>query len=219
MNTRGITADWTIYSPIQYVGHKGCDCSWLVHSLGSYATQRCRLILSVYEIPLSWWRHQMETFSALLALCAGNSAVPGEFPAQRPVTRSFDVFFDLRLNKRLSKQSWGWWFETQSGSLWRHCNVEKRLSYDRTIPAMGFSYSGKGASWLLNQGPDPYSVWCKLQFKRPKIHYGDIIIKAMASNHRRLDCLFNRLFGCRSKKTSKLRVVGLCERNPPIATG
>ena len=51
----------------------------------------------------TWWRHQMETFTALLALCAGNSLVPGEFPAQRPVTR-FDVFFDLRLNERLLKQ-------------------------------------------------------------------------------------------------------------------
>ena len=61
----------------------------------------------------------METFSALLAICAGNSP---EFPAQRPVTRSFDVFFDLHPNKRLSKQSWGWWFETLSCSLWRHCN-------------------------------------------------------------------------------------------------
>ena len=37
---------------------------------------------------------------------------PGEFPTQRPVTRSFDVFFNLRLNKRWSKKSWGWWFET-----------------------------------------------------------------------------------------------------------
>ena len=37
----------------------------------------------------------METFSTLLAICAGNSLVTGEFPAQRPVTRSFDVFFDL----------------------------------------------------------------------------------------------------------------------------
>ena len=46
----------------------------------------------------------------------------GEFPAQRPVTRSFDVFFDLRPNKRVSKQPWGWWFETLSWSLWRHCN-------------------------------------------------------------------------------------------------
>ena len=64
----------------------------------------------------------METLSALLALCAGNSPVSGEFPAQRPVTRSFDVFFDLRLIKRLSKHSRGWWFETLSSPLWRHCN-------------------------------------------------------------------------------------------------
>ena len=71
----------------------------------------------------SWWRHQMKTFYALLAICAGNSPVPGEFPAQRPVTRSFDIFFDLRLNKRLSKQSWGWWFETPSRPLWRHRNA------------------------------------------------------------------------------------------------
>ena len=63
------------------------------------------------------------TFSALLALCAGNSPVTGEFPSQRPATRSFDVFFDLRLNKRFSKQAWGWWFGTPSRSLWRHCNV------------------------------------------------------------------------------------------------
>ena len=47
----------------------------------------------------------METFSALLAICAGNSPVPGEFPTQRPVARNFDVFFDLRPNKLLSKQT------------------------------------------------------------------------------------------------------------------
>ena len=50
-------------------------------------------------------------------LC-GEFTGPGEFPTQRPVTRTFDVFFDLRLNKRLSKQPWGWWFETPSWSLW-----------------------------------------------------------------------------------------------------
>ena len=66
-----------------------------------------------------WWRHQMETFSSLLAICAGN----GEFTTQRPVTRSFDVFFDLRLNKRFSTQWWGWWFETLSRPLWCHRNV------------------------------------------------------------------------------------------------
>ena len=56
-------------------------------------------------------------------LC-GDSPVTGEFPSQRPVTRSFDVFFHLRLNKWLSEQSWGWWSETLSRSLWRHCNVK-----------------------------------------------------------------------------------------------
>ena len=70
----------------------------------------------------TWWRHQMETFSALLAICAGNSPVPGEFPTQRPVRRGFVVFFDQRPNKRLSKQSWGWWFETHSPPLCRHSN-------------------------------------------------------------------------------------------------
>ena len=70
----------------------------------------------------TWWRHQMEPFSPLLVICAGNSPVPGEFPEQSPVTRTFDVFFDLPLNKPLSKQSWGWWFETLSPPLWRHCN-------------------------------------------------------------------------------------------------
>ena len=47
----------------------------------------------------------METISALLAFCAGNSPVTSEFPAQRPVTLSFDVFFDLRLDKRFRKDT------------------------------------------------------------------------------------------------------------------
>ena len=60
--------------------------------------------------------------SRVTGLCAGNSPVTGEFPSQRPVTRSFGVLCDLRLNKRLSKQSWDWWLETPRRSLWRHCN-------------------------------------------------------------------------------------------------
>ena len=66
----------------------------------------------------------METFSALLATCAGNSPVTGEIPAQRPVMRSFDVFFDLHLNKLLSKQS-------QAGDLRRN-----RAHYDVTVMLM-----------------------------------------------------------------------------------
>ena len=64
-------------------------------------------------------------------LC-GEFTGPGEVPTQRPVTRSFDVFFDLHPNKRLSKQWWGWWFETQSCPLWRHRNdyiLPARVSY------------------------------------------------------------------------------------------
>ena len=64
----------------------------------------------------TWWRNQMEIFFA-----SGEPPVTGEFPSQRLVTRSFDVFFDLRLNKRLSKQSRLWWYGTPLRSLWRHC--------------------------------------------------------------------------------------------------
>ena len=86
-----------------------------------FSALMCNTVSGCIQL-LPWWRHQMETFSALLAIYAGNSSVTGEFPAQRPVTRSFDVFFDLWLNKRLSKQWWGWWFETPPRPLWRHSN-------------------------------------------------------------------------------------------------
>ena len=89
------------------------------------ATRYIQLLTPVYYGKTKatiWWRHQMKTFSALLAICVENSPVTGEFPSQRPMTRSFDFCFDPRPNKRLSKQSWGWWFETLSCRLWRHCN-------------------------------------------------------------------------------------------------
>ena len=111
----------------------------------------------------SWWRHQMETFSTLLALCAGNSPVPGEFPAQRPVTRSFDVFFDLLLDKRFSKQSWGWWFEALSYPFWRHSNVSATIRVEltqlhvyRTLWKYHFpchQYICYHPIWLLNTYP------------------------------------------------------------------
>ena len=102
-------------------------------------------------IYISWWCHQMETFSALLAICAGNSPVPGEFPAQRPVTWSFDVFFDLRLNQLLSKQSWGWWFEMLSHPLWRHC-------YDFWIFYLLPSSPGAKPSWRMSSWQHPIPV-------------------------------------------------------------
>ena len=66
----------------------------------------------------------METFSALLTLCAMNSPVsPVNSPHKGQCRGALIFFFDLRLNKRLSKQSWGWWFETPLSSLSRRCNA------------------------------------------------------------------------------------------------
>ena len=61
-----------------------------------------------------------------------NPPVTGENPWQRPVTRGFGVFFDLRLNKRLSKQLRCWWFGTPWRSLWCHCNDP--VSWHRHYP-------------------------------------------------------------------------------------
>ena len=71
---------------------------------------------------LAWWRHQMETFSLLLVLCEGNPLVTSGFPSERPVMQSFEVCFDLCLNKQLSKQSRCRQLQTPSHSLWRHYN-------------------------------------------------------------------------------------------------
>ena len=64
----------------------------------------------------------METWSASLVLCEGNPWISDGFPSQKTVTQSFDVFFDLRLDKQLNKRLRSWWFETPSHPLWRHCN-------------------------------------------------------------------------------------------------
>ena len=84
----------------------------------------------------SWWRHQMETLFALLAHCEGNPLVTSGFPSQRPVTRSFDVFFNLHLDKQLSEQSRRWWFETPSRSLWRQRNVKSMCWWPVRLPTM-----------------------------------------------------------------------------------
>ena len=81
----------------------------------------------------------METFSALLVICAGNSLVTGEFLAQMPLTRSFGVFSNLRLDRQLSKL-WGrWWFETPSNPSWRHRNDTWRIPDMTNITEKGSS--------------------------------------------------------------------------------
>ena len=110
----------------QLSGYLSLHCEWnsvCVQKFVTGITQNLERSPDIY----AWWRHQMETniFRVTGLLCG---EFTGEFPSQRPVTRSFDVFFGLRLNKRLSKQSWGWWFETPLCSLWRHRNEGRYLN-------------------------------------------------------------------------------------------
>ena len=67
-----------------------------------------------------WWRHQMKTFTRYWPFVWGIHRSPVISP-HKGKWRGFDIFFDLRLNRRLSKQSWGRWCDTPLRSLWRHC--------------------------------------------------------------------------------------------------
>ena len=95
--------------------------SWFLVMLGTKLPYPAPVDIFIF---FAWWRHQLEAFSALLALCAGHSPITGEFIAQSQ-WRGTLISFYLRLNKRLRKQSWGWWFETPSRSLfvnmWPKC--------------------------------------------------------------------------------------------------
>ena len=96
-------------------------------SIPSVNAEDAQMCCAVHTGPQRWRKHIMMTssngtiFRVTGPLC-GEFTGPCEFPAQRPVTQSFDVFFDLRLNIRLSKHTWGWWFETPPWSLWRQCH-------------------------------------------------------------------------------------------------
>ena len=115
--TQAHTREWHHITP-----HEICTVSlWFYHLSGwihVVNSENCHDA----NFAVTLWRHQLETFSTLLDLCAGNSPVTSEFPSQRPVTWSFDVFFDLCLNKWLSKQSIRWWFEMPLHPLWCHSN-------------------------------------------------------------------------------------------------
>ena len=124
-----VTGKWSLV--VQFIGEpcrtpRGCFTThgelpkWVFVMLYFHGWKRHPYFMTylfVHDDVIKW-----KYFPRYWPFCAGNSPVTGEFPAQWPVTRSFDVAFDLRPNKRLSKQSWGWWFETPSRSSWRHCN-------------------------------------------------------------------------------------------------
>ena len=105
---------------------KSCDIHLRAVSQEIFTTSVLDMSLTVtnFQIAVMSTRDQcmMTSSDDNISLCAGNSPIIGEFPSQRPVTRTFDVFFDLRLNKWLSKQSWDWWFGMPLRSLWCRCN-------------------------------------------------------------------------------------------------
>ena len=131
-----------------------------------------RRLFSGFRIVIMMTLSNGNLFRVTGPICVGNSPVTREFPSQRPVTRSFDVFFDLFLNKRLSKQSWEWWFETPWHSLWRHCSVliwsyqgshaiygHIFFRFDSLLPGQLHGNAGK----CYFHGVDRLSLSCNLQ--------------------------------------------------------
>ena len=94
--------------------------------LNTLASCRCSSNFKslICEPIIAWRRHQMETVSALLALCERKAQVNSRFHSHRTSYTDFDVFFDVSLNKWLNKQSRRWRFEAPGCLLWRHCNAE-----------------------------------------------------------------------------------------------
>ena len=135
-------------------------CTFSLQNLGQisiYNSARPRPMRKhvTYYSSLTWWRRQMKTFSALLALCVGNSPVTSEFPSQRPVTRSFGVFFDMRLKN-------GWIHNRDASDVRRY-----RTHYDVTV----FISAGRIMSYM-NVSVDPcedfYNFACGTWVARTK---------------------------------------------------
>ena len=185
-----------------------------------------------FDTCLSWWRHQMEIFSALLAICVGNFLVPGEFPALkvRPVTRSFDVFLDLRPKKS------GWVNNRKAGDLRRlraHYGVIVMWPINSAVVRCIGSTSVVSYSCCLFATHTTCCANCitsgyvlhywnclhRRQLSRILIKIEDMICwrlglvsspwrhtSGMMSNHRQLDCLFKCFGRLISKKTPQVHI-------------
>ena len=124
---RGIFSTWDIANIPQHPKQCAHHTILNMFSIASSQSESAATDVKVSGAPRFFYSHddviKWKHFPRYWSFCAGNSPVTGEFPSQRPVTRSFDVFY-LRLNKRFSEQSSGRWFETTpSCPLWRHSNV------------------------------------------------------------------------------------------------
>ena len=131
----------------------------------NWAQWRTRFISIDLMWPVSSWRYAVYHIHMIFDGLRHDDVIK-EFPSQKPVTRSFDVFFDLCLNKRWRKQSWGRWFETPSHSLWRHCNANHlQLSKPghwkiQMAPVfLKWLFTLKTNSWLTRPLVTPYIVF------------------------------------------------------------
>ena len=100
-------------------------------------------------------------------LCGEYTGHRGEFPTQRPVTWSFDVLFDIRLNKWMNKQSWGWWSETPSCSLWRHCNDQSERqnhTYTTYVTSSCISWYSNHEGWDAKYIMHPDTTKCPHEY-------------------------------------------------------
>ena len=118
----------------------------------------------------------------------------GEFTAQRPMTRSFDVSFDLRLKKRLSKQSRGRLFEMPSRSLWRHCNVV--LARHRpAVNIMAVDILVRNTCQAFSKHHADFWVSHFIRWTAGSLtHYGDVIMVAIASQITSLTIVYSTVY-------------------------
>ena len=98
---------WLLWFVDFYLKQKP-STKWTSHFLNISTCYECGCINKLNSAVVPWWRHRMETFFALLALCVGNSPVTGGLPSQRQVMRSFDVWIN------------GWVNNREAGDLRRH---------------------------------------------------------------------------------------------------
>ena len=115
-----------IFLGIYCISPKSCDTfAFMIGWVIALWTADFLILVYLCTMATTPCGNQVEFWELMMTSSNGNIfRVAGEFPTQRLVTWSFDGFFDLRLNKGLGKQSGGWWLETPSHPLWRHCNVK-----------------------------------------------------------------------------------------------
>ena len=143
---------------------KQSNCWWF-----NTPSHSCDVTVMAHKICWSMMTSSNGNIFRVTGPLCGEFTGPGEFPAQRPVTRSFDVFFDLRPNKRLSKQPWDWWFETPRWSLWRHCNGNCFKAGIPTSPHMTQS--------KRHYHVETTSFWRNDIIITPCVRYDDVFIK------------------------------------------